>query len=209
MKKHFFFLLAASLVAFSGFSQVEFKPGVRAGLNLSRFTNTESSNKADFYVGAQFGIKLAKFYTLQPELVYSRQGATIEEYQYNSFDVFIGKKDVRYNLDYLSLGIINKFTFGSGFQFVVGPTIDFKVGDNFPTYLSNELIGVDFALVGGIGYEFKNGVTIEARFKQGMIDIFGDNYNDYNDDNGNGNYDEVILNQLFQIGVSYSFDFKK
>lgn len=191
-------------------SQVTLKPGVKAGLNISRFTNTDGSNKSDFYLGGLLAIKLAKFYTLQPELVYTRQGANLKTYSdLTNFDPIVySSKTEKYSLNYLSLGIINKFTFGHGFQVVVGPSLDFKVGDNFEGYASDDLIGFDLAFIGGLGYEFKNGLTIEARFKQGMVDIFGDNYNYDNDTNGNGNYDEVILNQLFQLGVSYSFDIK-
>lgn len=189
-------------------AQVTLKPGVKAGLNLSKFTNSEATNKADFYIGGLMAIKFAKIYTLQPELIYSRQGATRQE-EYISYNPFfsISKKEVKYSLDYLGLNVINKFTFGSGFQVVVGPAIDFKVSDNFSENNTEKPIGVDVALVGGLGYSYNN-FTFEARVKQGMMDIFGDNYNQTVDNNNNGNYDEVVLNQLFQFGVSYTFDVK-
>ncbi len=205
------FLIALFFLGFTiANAQVTLKPGVKAGLNISRFTNTEGSNKSDFYIGGLLAIKLAKFYTLQPELVYSRQGANVKTYSdfTNPDPIVYGSKTEKYSLNYLSLGVINKFTFGPGFQVVVGPSIDFKVGDNFEGYASDDLIGLDLAFIAGLGFEFKNGITVEARFKQGMADIFGNNYNEYNDSNNNGNYDEVILNQLFQLGVSYSFDLK-
>lgn len=187
----FVFIFAGTLVSNA---QFEFKPGVRGGVNIAKVTNFEVDSKTDFFVGGQFELKFVDLYSLQPELTYSRQG-------------FKASND-NYSIDYLSIGITNKFTFGGGFNVLVGPTIDIKVGDNLPNIYSNELIGFDFALMGGIGYTFKNGVAVDARFKQGLVDIFGDNYNEYNDENGNGNIDEVKLNQLFQIGVSYSFDLK-
>lgn len=187
----FVFIFAGTLVSNA---QFEFKPGVRGGVNIAKVTNFEVDSKTDFFVGGQFELKFVDLYSLQPELTYSRQG-------------FKASND-NYSIDYLSIGVTNKFTFGGGFNVLVGPTIDIKVGDNLPNIYSNELIGFDFALMGGIGYTFKNGVAVDARFKQGLVDIFGDNYNEYNDENGNGNIDEVKLNQLFQIGVSYSFDLK-
>lgn len=187
----FVFIFSGTLVSNA---QFELKPGVRAGVNIAKVTNFEVDSKTDFFVGGQFELKFVDFYSLQPEVIYSRQG-------------FKADND-NYSIDYLSLGITNKFTFGGGFNVLVGPTIDFKVGDNLPTFFSDELIGVDFALMGGIGYTFKNGLAVDVRFKQGLVDIFGDNYNEYNDENGNGNFDDVRLNQLFQFGVSYSFDLK-
>lgn len=202
-------LLVVSLIALGASAQVTVKPGVRAGLNLSTFTNTDFDRKADFYVGGFVAIKLAKFYTLQPELNYTRQGAKGTEYYYSSdFDPIATtySRDVDYSLQYVSLGIMNKFNIVNGFHAIVGPTLDFKVGDNFPGYIGNELVGVDLGLNGGLGYTLPMGLTIEARYKLGLVDIFGNNFDeDYYDEDNNGNYDDVILNSLVQLGVSYSF----
>lgn len=204
MKKILFFS-ALNLFFFSTINaQVTIKPGVKAGLNLSKLTNTDSDFRPDFYVGGLAEIKFTTFYALQPELVYSRQGATVT-YDPGVNPIAASSFEKKYSLDYLSLGVINKFTFAERFQAVVGPTIDIQIADNFESYESDELIGLDLGLVLGLGYSLPNGLTFEARFKQGMIDIFGDNYNDYDDENGNGNYDELILNQVLQFGVSYTF----
>lgn len=204
MKKILFFT-AFSLFFFStSNAQVTIKPGVKAGLNLSRLTNSDSDFRPDFYVGGLAEIKFTSFYALQPELVYSRQGATVT-YDPGVNPIEASSFEKKYSLDYLSLGVINKFTFAERFQAVVGPTIDIQVADNFESYQSDDLIGLDLGLALGLGYSLPNGLTFEARFKQGMVDIFGDNYNDYDDENGNGNYDEIILNQVLQFGVSYTF----
>ncbi|RZJ66430.1 MAG: PorT family protein, partial [Flavobacterium sp.] len=112
-----------------------------------------------------------------------------------------------YSIQYLSLGIMNKFDIVQGFHAVVGPTLDFKVGDNFPDF-DDELLPLDITLMGGLGYTFPMGLTIEARYKIGLVDIFGNNYSTYDDDNYNdsdGNYNDVILNNVIQLGLAYSF----
>ena len=212
----------AILITVLGFSaanaQLTIKPGVRAGLNLSKFTNSDTNFKPDFFVGGSVAIKFVKFYTLQPEITYSRQGAKVVQYYYPTdvtFDPIISgrRTEQKFSLDYLSVGIINKFTF-KGFQVLVGPSFDFKVADDFVSNYAESPVGFDLALVAGVGYQFSNGIGVDLRFKQGMMDIFGHNYEtDYYDDNGdyyesNGNYDDVILNQLVQLGISYSFDLK-
>ncbi|RTY93936.1 porin family protein [Flavobacterium sp. GT3R68] len=191
-------------------AQSTFKPGVKGGVNFATFTNSDADTKTDFYLGGLFAMKFSKFYTLQPELVYSRQGAIrTQDNTLVANPTIPDGTELKYSLDYLSLGVINKFTFGKGFHFDVGPSIDFKVGDNFNEKGASEPIGLDLALIGGIGYAFSNGFSIDARFKQGMADIFGNNYNNTSDPEGNGNIDDIILNQLFQVGVSYTFDIKK
>lgn len=199
-------MLFIALFALQAGAQITVKPGVRAGLNLATITNLDADMKADFYVGGFVGIKLAKFYTLQPELNYSRQGANSARfYAYNGgfpSPSFIEKD---YELQYVSLAIMNKFTFAETFYAIVGPTLDFKVGDNFNNIEDEDALGVDFALNGGVGYTFYKGLSIEARYKLGLVDVFGDIYNDDFDDNDNGNYDEVKLNSVLQIGLAYTF----
>ncbi|WP_346983397.1 outer membrane beta-barrel protein [Chryseobacterium sp. POE27] len=75
------------------FAQVTFNPGIRAGANFSHFTNKaqwysyldfdysnsaeakmDFKTKTDFYIGLFGNIRFAKFYALQPEINYSRQG---------------------------------------------------------------------------------------------------------------------------------------
>jgi len=212
--KKLLFITAVTWLGFTySYAQVTFKPGVRAGLNFSKFTNTDADMKTDFYLGATLAIKFVKFYTLQPELTYSRQGVKFTQYSYNydgsGFDPILpsARTSKSYSLDYLTVGIINKFTFGKGFQVMVGPSLDFKVNDNFSSYYTERPEGFDLSLVAGVGYAFPNGLAIEARIKQGIIDIFG--YNLYADEDNyydnNGNYDDVILNQVIQLGVSYTF----
>ena len=204
-------LLLIALLGFVGITanaQVKFKPGVQAGANFSRLTNSDASTMAGFYIGGQLGIKITRFYTLQPEVSFSRQGAKIDVIDFNDMDpASDGMKEAKFTLDYLSVGALNKFTFGKGFFVAVGPSIDFLIQDNFADYDTESPIGLDLSLVAGLGYSFPNGITIDARFKQGLVDIFGNEY--YYESSGDYNEDyEAILNQSFQIGVSYTFDFK-
>ncbi|MEP7092848.1 MAG: porin family protein [Flavobacterium sp.] len=184
-------------------AQVSVSPGVKGGLNFSRLTNIDDNGlKSDFYVGGFVAIKFNKFFTLQPELTYSRQGSEGRYYDdQNPYGT-----NTKYELNYLSLDAVAKFHFnGSGFHVLVGPSADFKTSDNFDQY-GFDPIDFDLSLVGGVGYTLPNGLTFEARIKQGLIDIYG--YDGVYDDNENGNYDEVILNQVFQIGISYTFKVK-
>ncbi len=56
-------------------AQVKVSPGIRGGLNISTLTNIDdNSSKTDFYVGGLVNIKFNKFFSVQPEINYSRQG---------------------------------------------------------------------------------------------------------------------------------------
>ncbi|MBZ4035841.1 PorT family protein [Flavobacterium sp. 17A] len=179
-------------------AQVKVNPGLRGGLNVSTLTNIDdNSSKTDFYVGGLVNIKFNKFFSLQPELTYSRQGDEGREYFNDG-----SSRSINYELNYLTLGAVAKFNFGGGgFHLLAGPSLDLKVGDN---YINSDPEDFDLAIVGGIGYTLPNGLTFEARIKQGLVDIYGYDYYD-----NDGYYaDDAILNQVFQIGISYTFKVK-
>jgi len=201
MKKIYLVLLLA--VGFSMNSQVTFTPGIRGGLNLSNLTETNGSYKPDFYLGGFGAINFTKVYTLQPEINYSKQGANgvrEETYDFNSGTYNYNDKDLTIN--YLSLSAMNKFTIAEKFQIMVGPTLDFIVGDNLAYRYSDGDLGINF----GFGYKFSSGISVEARFKKGFLDILDSGYYDYGNDFLFGSWNS---NNVFQFGVSYAFDLKK
>lgn len=179
------------------------KPGIRAGMNISDITGTDNTEaKQDFYVGAHIAIRVSNFYTLQPELTYSRQGFTAQ---------ITESKNQNVDLHYISIGLTNKFFFAKnlGLYALVGPSLNIKENDvphyfnNFDAESNDSYSPIDFSLYGGIGYEFPFGLAIEARYKHGAIDIDGDNFI-----LGTTN-DDFNINKTFQIGLSYNLSFKK
>ena len=123
-----------------------------------------------------------KYYTFQPEIDYSRQGAILKGSN--------GVKDERLDVSYLSIAFASKFTFTDKFNVHLGPAIDFQVDDNFNT--DSE---VDFVFFLGAGYNFTKNFGIEARVKKGLIPVL-----DYSD----GNHTNVV----FSFGATYTFDLK-
>jgi hypothetical protein len=196
--RNFVVLAFVLLIGIQAEAQVKVSPGLRGGLNVSTLTNIDdNSSKTDFYVGGLIDIKFNKFFTLQPEITYSRQGDEGREYFDNG-----SYRNVNYELNYITFGAVAKFNFnGGGFHVLAGPSLDVKVGDN---YINSNPEDFDLAIVGGVGYTLPNGLTFEARIKQGLVDIYGYDY--YNND---GYYtNDAILNQVFQIGISYTFKTK-
>lgn len=190
-------------------AQVKVSPGFRGGLNISDLSNMpgNTNSKSDFYIGGLVAIKFNKYFTLQPELNYSRQGANVR-ISYLDFDNgnAYPRKNQKAEINYLTLGAVGKFHFkGKGFHVLAGPSIDFKTDDNFDKFGTNP-VGVDLSIVAGLGYTLPNGLTFEARIKQGLIDIYGYDGIDYR--NNDHYYDDIILNQVFQIGISYTFKVK-
>lgn len=226
-------IIIAALVVF-GFSQAEaqvtFRPGVRAGVNFSHFTEgdyyendgvyvgdqfypdrpAEFSSKTDFYVGLYGALRLTKYYTLQPEVNYSRQGSKVEWSSFNEATGSYTNYDRQIDVSYISVSIINKFTFSDKFNIHIGPTFDVitdKSRNNFsnnaydaydPYYYDDEYdteSDIDLAFVLGVGFNITKNLGIEARVKKGIIPVY-----DFWDDNH--------TNVVFSAGLNYTFDLK-
>ncbi|MCE3074868.1 outer membrane beta-barrel protein [Chryseobacterium gwangjuense] len=195
-------LILIILISSLSFAQVTFNPGIRAGANFAKFTQSDSgiynwfdensgSHSSgskeetdfitDFYIGFQGNIRFAKFYALQPELNYSRQGSKIK----------VDNKTYEPKLSYFSFQIVNKFYFDN-FNIHVGPSIDFVLANkNFEP--SNN---VDLGFLLGAGYDITPNFGIEARVKKGIIEVAYSG-------------DENRTNVLLQAGVYYTFNMKK
>lgn len=200
MKKIIFLLIL--IISGMSLAQVTFNPGIRAGANFSHFTNKpqwysymdydyynnadpnmEFKTKTDFYLGLFGNIRFAKFYALQPEINYSRQGAKLD----TNINNWNGQT---LTASYVSLQLVNKFYFNR-FNVHFGPTLEFLVEQkNFDA--ANE---IDLGITAGLGFDITNNFGIEARVKKGFVPV----YSFYNDHS----------NITFQTGVYYTFNLKK
>lgn len=202
-------MLGFLLLSISAVSQVSFRPGIRAGVNLARFSGdnmrifdntngfaaekgTKFDLRTDMYVGGFGALSLGRYYILQPELNYTRQGSKITYTDVNTNE----RKTDNLRVSYLSVSLINKFH-SRGFNIHIGPTLDVVVDRNFT---QNESYDVDTAIVLGLGYNITDQIGIEARFKRGIVSVFettkrsGSSYN----------Y-ETHQNVVFQLGAYFTF----
>lgn len=195
--------LIASLVLSLAFgmanAQVELWLGPKVGLNIASVSDLGGDATAGMYGGVAFAVKFSERYALQPELGFSMQGVKSE----NSDDL---------KLNYFTVGLINKLYLVDGFHVMAGPEFNFKVNDTFSDYVyldendewemyDNSIQPFDFAIVGGLGYDLPFGLSFEARFKQGLLDIT--DFFNFEEDS------KSMLNQVFQIGIVYKFHLNK
>lgn len=193
-------ILVAVLLSISSFSQSKTSLGFRGGANLSNLSNTELKSKTGFYLSALAQFKISELYTLQPELGYSLQGGDSK----NSIDADL-------SIHYISIGATNKFFIkDSGIHFLIAPGLDFDTDDTFIGLANrtegNDVTFIDFTIAAGVGIEFKNGIGIEARYKQGVIDVFSGDFHSFDSQQ----YEiETQFNSVFQLGMTYKFKLGK
>lgn len=157
------------------------KFGIKAGANFANFSgdDIDSDNITSYHFGAIAELNFFKTFSIQPELLYSSQGAEVE-----------GFDDI--NLDYLSVPVLAKFYIIPGkFSFDIGPQFSFLVNDNFEDFDDTiEKKDFDLAATGGFGVNIAFGVFAQARYTLGINDAAE-------------NVD--LKNNVFQLSVGYKF----
>jgi hypothetical protein len=199
--KCFIGLIAAILITGIASAQHSSSPagrvnlGVKAGLNLYDVHHNNNTNY-DLKVGYHFGllghIHLSKSFAIQPEIVFSTQGAN-----YKTNEV-----STKYYLGYLNVPVLLQYMFENGFRLQAGPQVGFLIvakskNDNNTTDLKDDLQPIDFAFSLGASYIFPpTGFGVDARYNLGLSNI-----------NKNGTVHST--NRGVQLGVFYIFNYKK
>ena len=177
-------LLALSLIILSSTdinAQMATK-GIKGGGNASSLYVDGSADYGflfDFHAGVFFRTAPIERFSLQLELLYSRQGASLEVEQ--SFSSYSGEQ---IRLNYISLPVMARINFlNNKAGLLIGPSINYLagVGDDGDIEGSGEdLRGLyndfDFTLNLGWEYDVSSGVLVGARGSIGLSDIMsGDN----------------------------------
>ncbi|MCV9927564.1 PorT family protein [Flavobacterium sp. LS1R49] len=163
------------LASTSGFSQSFFKNitdrlyfGVKAGANYSNFSNADFDTEGlqGFHAGGIVGYKINDNLSIQEEFLYSTQGAKLK-------GGLLDGKDIK--LSYVAVPILLKYKTNFGLYFEAGPQIGILVDDNFKSLgISSDTKyaeKIDGGASGGIGYQFKNGLGIGARYYMSFTNV--------------------------------------
>ena len=168
--------------------------GIKGGLNITNLNDdngTTYDSKIGFNVGLLGHIHLAPQLALQPELLYSLQGA---KYTVSNLETNI-------NLGYLNIPLNVQYMFDNGFRLQAGPQIGLLMNaksetNNVKTDIKDNLKTVDFGVTAGLGYVHPaSGFGVDARYNLGLSDISESDAS-------------KLTNRGFQIGVFYLFQHK-
>lgn len=159
--------------------------GVKAGPNFASFnggTEIDYSSRTSFHVGLVAEIKASPNMSIQPEVLYSSQGAKVD-----------GIGD--FNLDYVSVPVLAKFYILSDrLSLEAGPQFSFLVDERKAAWngitTSADNNSFDFALAGGVGLNLTQSFFAQARYTIGLTEA-------------SKNAD--IKNAVFQVSLGYMF----
>ena len=188
MKK--LFLLAASCCVLIATQGQHPHWGIKGGINVANI-DIQHAADPDYKIGMHIGglahIHLSQHFALQPELMYSNQGA----------ERTIGGTDYKTKLHYVNVPILLQFMTGSGFRLQTGPQVGVlvsaksKVNDT-ETDADDSYKTPDFSWSFGASYVTMKGLGFDARYNHGISNILDAPGNKYR-------------NKVFQFGVFYQF----
>lgn len=166
--------------------------GIKAGLNVANISNSsgnEMGSKLGLNAGLLAHIHLNPSLALQPEVVYSSQGA--------KYTVSNGEHEL--SLNYLNIPLQLQYMFANGFRLQTGPQVGFLAGVKdkvrnveTQTFTTQDFKSVDFSWSAGLGYVSYSGLGIDGRYNFGISNI-------------NNAGPNILHNNVFQLGLFYMF----
>ena len=214
MKKIAFLII----IAVCGLSQVHAQNfGVKAGYNYSTFSGETSSistieGLSGFYIGGLVELPISNMLSIQPELIFSRQGVALrQEIKGFGLNVSINNADIR--LDYLNIPVMAKVNLGPLFL-QGGVQFGFLVGKpQVSRYITNVRVGTlldkdsynsfDFGVGVGLGFNLNRRLFVEARYTHSLTNVF-----DPNDDYFKASLisnDNNFKNAVLSVGLGVKF----
>ena len=179
------------IMAVCGLSQVRGQDfGVKAGYNYSTFSGETSSlstieGLSGFYIGGLVELPISNVLSIQPELIFSRQGVALrQELKGFGFNVSINNADIR--LDYLNIPVMAKVNLGPlflqggvQFGFLVGkPEVNRLTNTSlFPLLDKDSYNSFDFGVGAGLGFNLNRRLFVEARYTHSLTNVFDPNDN--------------------------------
>jgi Outer membrane protein beta-barrel domain len=163
--------------------------GLKGGVNLYTITSDNDFNfdmKAGFNAGLIGHIHFTKQFALQPEVLYSTEGA-----KYSLLGINHTLK-----LNYINVPVLLQYMFNNGFRLQAGPQVGFLTAaksetGNTKTDVKSNYKSTDFAITAGVGYvHAPSGWGADARYNFGVGNI-------------NENSAVKSMNQGFQFGLFY------
>ena len=164
--------------------------GIKAGVNIANIhvegenDNDEYDSRTGFHIGGLAHIHLSDHFAVQPEIVYSTEGAEAT--------------GVKLKRDYINVPVLVQYMINDGFRLQTGPQVGFlvsaknEIGDT-EVDVKDNVNTVGFAWLFGASYLTKIGVGFDARYNLGITNI-----------NENNSIPES-RNRVWQIGAFYQF----
>ncbi|MDQ3276845.1 MAG: PorT family protein [Bacteroidota bacterium] len=218
--KKILFSSAFAFLSVAAMAQSTVSVGVRAGVtnssvkgdaaesiqNLINYTGgaVSTQNKNGFYAGGFVSIPLSEQFSIEPGITYAQKGYTMRgQFGIEGTELVSAKSEL--TLGYIELPVLAKANI-SGLQLFAGPQVSYLASADLDTKagalgfnfikdkrdVKSRFNDLDVSLTGGVGYQFTNGLRLEASYDHGLSRI-------------NSGQSLEAYNRAFKVGVGFKF----
>jgi hypothetical protein len=206
--KKLIFITAITIMSISAAKAQEVRLGAKGGVNFSTFSGDDLGDvesRTGFHIGGLVEIPITEKFWVQPEILYSSQGAKYDDSGTEGGVDYSYK--VTEKLDYIQVPIMAKFYVAEGFAIEAGPQVGFltsSTGEYEGTLGGITVSGdddldnvssIDVSLAGGLSYRLPMGVFFGARYNYGLTNV----------NDGDNADDQKVHNNVIQLSAGYSF----
>ncbi len=158
-------LTAVAVFAFSFANAQDAKYGVKGGLNMASNSEDGASSLVAIHLGGFAEFKINDKFAVQPELIYSAQGAKFSD----------AGVSTTFNLNYINIPVMAKYYVADAFSLEAGPQIGFLMSAKNGSLDYKEFCNsTDFGINLGAGYDLNEKMTLGFRYNMGMSDVLKD-----------------------------------
>ncbi|KIA99212.1 hypothetical protein OA93_06170 [Flavobacterium sp. KMS] len=180
-------LVAVLFIATSATMQAQLlRFGVKAGVNFASQTgdafpeqNFDKEGITSYHAGVVAEIKLLEKFSIQPELLYSTQGASYKS----------AGQEFKNELGYLSIPVMAKFYLTKSFSLELGPQASFLLSEKNDFDVKDGKT-FDFGLNAGLGFKLTENFFIQGRYGIGLTEA---------------SKDADVKNSVFQLSAGFMF----
>ncbi|MHA6280910.1 porin family protein [Salinimicrobium sp. CAU 1759] len=156
--------------------------GAKAGVNFATLSGDDvddADSRTGFHLGLIGEIMLTDRFAVQPEVLYSAQGAEGD--------------GATWKLDYVAVPVMAKYFVTNGLSLEAGPQFSFNTtseveGEGETVDIDAESMDIGLGL--GLGYQFMQSIFVQARYNMGFSDVVED---------------LDAKNSVFQLSLGYKF----
>lgn len=176
---------------------------------LADLTNgyVTTKGRTAFHAGAYAQLPLGSRFSIEPGIFYSQKGFTMKgELESKVLDFLGANATMQVQSHYIDVPVLLKANVIEGLHVYAGPQFSYLVENNLHMdagalgfsllnknmNITDQFNPTDWSIVGGVGYTFTNGVTINAAYDHGLSRL-----------DKNGNFKSY--NKVFKIGFGFQF----
>jgi len=136
--------------------------GAKVGLNYANFSGADIQTDAitSYHAGLIAEIKLLDKFAIQPELLYSTQGAS-----YNN-----AGQEFKNELGYIAIPILAKIYLSKSFSLELGPQASFLLSEK-NNFDANDANTFDFAVDAGLSFKVTKNIFVQGRYVLGLTEV--------------------------------------